>query len=114
MMCRTDLDQGRQLLVTCGDAVFASWLERTAGWQGSNRWDSSLNCGKRLGAVGRERGDRAEQSLRIGMSRGVKDVCLRSQFDQAPRVKDCHPVRDMRNDGQVVGDEEHCQANFLA
>jgi len=69
---------------------------------------------ERKSAVGLECGNRAQQALRVGMTGGVKNIRLRAELDQAAGVHDRDAIGHMRDDGEIVGDEEHRQSEFVA
>src|SRR5208282_2805871 len=65
-------------------------------------------------AVGRESGDGAQQALGVGMGGRVENVDLGTEFDQVAGVHDGDAIGDVRNDGEIVRDEEHRQSEFVA
>ena len=109
-----DFDQQRELLAARSDAVCASWFERTSDRKLSDGWNGALNGRERNGAVGRKRRNSAQQALRIRMSGCVEDIGFGAQFDQVPGVHHGDAIGNVRNNGEIVRDEEHRQSKFVA
>ena len=65
-------------------------------------------------AICRKSGDGAQQALGVGMSGGVENVGLGAEFYQTAGVHDGDAIGYMRNDGEIVRDEEHRQSEFVA
>src|SRR2546423_14258939 len=55
-----------------------------------------------------ETGDRAEQAPRVRMLWVVEEAARLRTLDDAPGVHDDDLVCDVRDDAQVVGDQDHC------
>ena len=47
-------------------------------------------------AVGRERGNRAQQAVCVGMRGGSEDIGLRAQLDQVSGIHHSHAIGDLR------------------
>jgi hypothetical protein len=57
--------------------------------------------------------DRLEQGLRIGMEGILVQVVRLGEFDDLAEVHDGHPVADVADDGEVMGDKEVGQAELF-
>src|SRR2546426_1088442 len=102
------------------DAVALFEGEGTPGMKGaSGRWVAHVRDlafdpfdGRSL-----QRRNRGDEHLRVWMQGLVEDIGRRSDLDDAPRVHDRDPVRDLRQDGQVMGNHDerraHRSANLL-
>ena len=60
-----------------------------------------------------DRGD-PQQRLGVGMPGPLDDLLDRARLDHLARVEDDHPVAQLPDHGQVVGDEQHRQAALVA
>jgi len=99
-MSSTNLDQRRRLDSTSGNAVRTARFERTSGGGLRKGWNRAFNGRERNCAICSQRGNRAQQPLRIRMSGRVKDGGLRAEFDQIAGIHHGHAVRHMRNHRQ--------------
>src|SRR3712207_4428075 len=57
--------------------------------------------------------DRAQQPPRVRMLRVVEDLVEGPLLDDPPGVHDGDPVRDVRHDAEVVGNEDHAGVEAL-
>ena len=55
-----------------------------------------------------------QQSLSIRMSGRVEDIGLGAKFDEASGVHDSDAIGYVRNDSQIVRDEEHGESELVA
>ena len=67
-------------------------------------------CGRRCGRRLVEPGQRAEQAPGVGVLGVVEDLVERALLDDLARVHDQHPVGDLGDDAEVVGDQDRRQA----
>ena len=109
-----DFHQRRELNSAGVDAVQAARLEGASRWKLSDGRDGAFDGRERKSAVGLECGNRAQQALRVGMTGGVKNIRLRAELDQAAGVHDRDAIGYVRDDGEIVRDEEHRQSEFMA
>ena len=110
----TDFDQRGDRDGACCDAVRATGFEPASRRKLGDRRHGAFDSREGKGAVGRERGNGAQQALGIGMSGRAENVGLCTEFDQAAGVHDGYAIGDVRDDGEVVRDEEHRQSKFVA
>src|ERR1700678_547804 len=95
------------------ERIGAAWRERAAD--------------DRPGQVGRQAGnrveprfpladprDRAEERDRIGVARRAEHVGDASRLDEAPRIHHPPPLAGLRDDADVVGDEDDAHAELAA
>src|SRR3954447_11027385 len=68
------------------------------------------NTLERVGAVGAQGGYGAEQTTGVGVHGSVKDVVDGRHLDYGAGVHDSDTMRDLRDDSEVMRDEEHGQA----
>ena len=74
--------------------MLAPWLEGAPGRQRGEGRDRAFDGGQRLRAIGGERGDGAQQALRVGMRGGGEDCGFGCEFDQASGIHHGYPVGD--------------------
>ena len=109
-----DFNERGELDGAGGDAVRAAGFERTSGRKLGDGRDGAFDSRKRKSAIGLKSRNRAQQALGIGMSGRVENVGLGAELDQVAGVHDGDAVGDVRNDGEIVRDEEHRQSEFVA
>ena len=76
--------------------------------------DRPFNRLQWLSAVGLQIGHGMEQALRVRMRGLLKNVVLGSEFDQIARIHHGDAVGDLRDDGEIVRDEEHGEPELRA
>ncbi len=54
----------------------------------------------------------AHQRLRVGMLRLLKNVLRRPFLNDPPGIHHGHPVSERGDDGEVVGDPDHCRSGL--
>ena len=79
----------------------------TSGRKRGNGRNRAFDRRQRQSSVGRQRWDRSQQSLRVGMRRSREDRGLGREFNQAPRIHHRDAIGDMRDNREIMGDEEH-------
>src|SRR3954470_3135366 len=91
--------------------------ERAAGMEGATRrkrqqvrWRAD-DGGESLAERG-VAGDRAEQTVRVGMGWMVIDLADDTGLDDAARVHDRRPVGDIGDNAQIMTDEDHPHAGL--
>ena len=76
------------------------------------RRDCALNRLQRAAAVRLEIGYSPEQPARVRVCGGPENVLLRAYFHQAARVHDGDAIGNLRDDSQVMRNEEHRQSKL--
>jgi len=109
-----DFNERRKLNGAVGDAVRAARFKGTSGRKLADGWDGAFDGRERKGAVGRESRNGAQQTLSVGMRGCAKNIGLRAELDQVAGVHDGDAIGDVRNDGEIVRDEEHRQSELVA
>ena len=90
------------------------WVEMTVGlWVGS-RCGCGEEGGEGFAAVGVHGGGGGKELAGVGMLGGAEDVGNGGLLDDAAALHDGDAVGNLRNDGEVVGDEEHSEAVGMA
>ena len=101
-MSQTDLDKRREIDGASGDPERAARFERAAGRKLCDGRDGAFDGRERKGAVGRKRGNGAQQTLSVGMSGRTKNIGLRAKLDQVAGIHHRDAIGDVRNDGEIV------------
>src|SRR5690554_1278077 len=96
------------LLELEGAAATEAASLRPRGW----RRDPAGDHGELLLACAQAR-DRAQQALRVGVSRVGEDLLDRALLHDLPAVHHDHAVAHLRNDAEVVRDQEHRHAETV-
>ena len=109
------LHRDRRGVAAAGDEIVAARAEVTArrAFMGQGEIARDGLQGPRVFIRPRQR-DRTEQRLRIGMLHLVKDILDRAFLDRFARVHHADPVAGFQHQSEVVRDEEHRGAVFLA
>src|SRR6476659_8203150 len=108
-MYRSDLAQLRLDLGVPRLELRAAWMEPATGWRtGHIRWAAG-DAGQTdlLAGQGREGG---HEPLRIGMERIGEERGRRGQLKDLAGVHDRDPIRELDQQGEVVGDKEDREA----
>ena len=109
-----DFDQRRELDSAGGDAVCAAGFEGASGRELGDGRDGAFDGREGQSAISRESRNGVQQALGVGMSGRMENVSLGAEFDQVAGVHDGDAIGDVRNDGEIVRDEEHRQSEFVA
>jgi len=107
-----NLDQWGQRCRTLHDARGAARLEGASGGQSGQRGHGAFYRLERTGAIRLQIGHGMEQATGIRVGRGLKDVVLDTKFYKASRIHNGDAVCDVRDDSQVVRDEQHGEAKL--
>ena len=112
-MFRGDFLEGRLLDLAVIHGHRAARMETAAGGrvQGAGYVtleDDALAANLRIGDR-----DGGHESLGVGMEGVAEKLHASRQFDHLAEVHNCHPVGDMLDHAQVVGDEEVGQTEFV-
>jgi len=109
-----DLYQRRQGTSAVWDTESAAGLEGAAGGHGLQRRDRAFDGFEGVGAIGFQVGHGVQETASVGVCRGAKNFVASSTFDYAAGIHHDHAGGDLRDHGEIVGDEEHGQAELGA
>ena len=107
-----NLHQRGQRCRTLHHARGAARLEGASGGQSGQRGHGAFYRLERTGAIRLQIGHGMEQATGIRVGRGPKDVVLGTKFYEASRIHNGDAVCDVRDDSQVVRDEQHGEAKL--
>ena len=102
-----------RLLVAAAERVRAARAEVTALGRRDQRRRLALDLGEAVGARPVEAHDRAEQAPGVGVLGVVEDLLEGSGLDHPAGVHHHHPVGDVGDDAEVVGDQDHREPALL-
>ncbi len=105
---RSDRVLGRRRGRAGREAIRASRIEGAAGRQGAEHRDRAVDGVQPL--AGRASRNRREQPARVRMLRRAQNLPNRARFDDPPGVHDGDAIRRLRDDAEVVRDEQQRQA----
>jgi len=109
-MLRANLNQRRERAGTFGDTKSATRLEGAAWRHGMERRDCAFDGSQGMPALGLEVWHGLQKAAGIWMRRGIKDFMLGPEFDHASGIHHGNAVSHLRDDGEIVRDEEHGQS----
>src|SRR5947199_424409 len=91
----------------------AARLEGASAGQSGQRGHGAFYRLERTGAIRLQIGHGMEQATGIRVGRGPKDVVLGTKFYEASRIHNGDAVCDVRDDSQVVRDDEYVVAKLV-
>ena len=107
------MEYGDVSIADAFDVVGASRAEGTSGGPVEGVWDGSSNGGQPLHAPGVDAGYRPEQALGVGVLRVVEDILDGTGLDGSAEVHDDDAVGHLRDDAQIVCDEDYGHSVFF-
>src|ERR1700722_11141446 len=113
-MSLRNFDQRRHCAGTFGDAEFATWLEGAARRHRVQRRHCAFDGFEGRSALRSQMRDGMETSACVRMCRRAKDFIAGAEFYHAAGIHYDYALRDLRNHGEIVRDEEHGQTELGA
>lgn len=113
-MRRSYLLQRWQFVAASFNAQIAARTEWAARGQGVQRGDRTLDRSQRLCTIGPQRRYSFQEPTGVWMRRFSEDIFPRTKFDQRACIHDSYLVGYVRYNGEIVRNEQHCQAKLLA